>query len=66
MGFKPTGESFGSAPQFAGAGKPFSKPEGGFKGGFKEGFKDGPKPAFAKTGFKPAGKSFASKAPRKA
>ncbi len=41
---------------------PFSKPEGGLKGGFKEGFKAGPKPAFAKTGFKPAGKSFASKA----
>ncbi len=64
--FAPREEGFGSAPKFAGAGKPFSKPEGGFKGGFKEGFKAGPKPAFAKTGFKPAGKSFASKAPRKA
>jgi superfamily II DNA/RNA helicase len=63
--FAPREEGFGAAPRFAGAGKPFSKPEGGFKGGFKEGFKAGPKPAFAKTGFKPAGKSFASKAPRK-
>ena len=63
--FAPREEGFGSAPKFAGAGKTFSKPEGGFKGGFKEGFKAGPKPAFAKTGFKPAGKSFASKAPRK-
>jgi superfamily II DNA/RNA helicase len=63
--FAPREEGFGAAPKFAGAGKPFSKPEGGFKGGFKEGFKAGPKPAFAKTGFKPAGKSFASKAPRK-
>ncbi len=64
--FAPREEGFGSAPKFGGAGKTFSKPEGGFKGGFKEGFKAGPKPAFAKTGFKPAGKSFASKAPRKA
>jgi superfamily II DNA/RNA helicase len=42
----------------------FSKPAGDFKGGFKDGFKSAPKP-FAKAGFKPAGKSFASKAPRK-
>ncbi len=71
--FKPRAPSFG-----AGAGansssngfadNKFSKPagdsRGDFKGGFKDGFKAGPKP-FAKAGFKPAGKSFASKAPRK-
>ncbi|MBS7806215.1 DEAD/DEAH box helicase [Variovorax sp. PCZ-1] len=71
-GFKPRAPSFGagggngfSGDKFgAKEGKSFSKPAGDFKGGFKDGFKSAPKP-FAKSGFKPAGKSFASKAPRK-
>jgi superfamily II DNA/RNA helicase len=45
-------------------GKSFAKPAGDFKGGFKDGFKSVAKP-FGKTGFKPAGKSFAGKATRK-
>jgi superfamily II DNA/RNA helicase len=71
--FKPRAPSFG-----AGAGgngfadnkfapkesRSFAKPAGDFKGGFKDGFKAAPKP-FAKAGFKPAGKTFSSKAPRK-
>jgi superfamily II DNA/RNA helicase len=77
---KPFGKSFKPrAPSFGGGAggngfadnkfapkenRSFSKPAGDFKGGFKDGFKSAPKP-FAKAGFKPAGKSFASKAPRK-
>jgi superfamily II DNA/RNA helicase len=77
---KPFGKSFKPrAPSFGGGaggngfadnkfapkeGRSFAKPVGDFKGGFKDGFKSAPKP-FAKAGFKPAGKSFASKAPRK-
>ncbi len=77
-GFKPRppsfgagagGNGFGGDNKFAPKeGRSFSKPAGDsrndFKGGFKDGFKSAPKP-FAKAGFKPAGKSFASKAPRK-
>ncbi len=77
-GFKPRAPSFGAGAGgngFGGdnkfapkEGRSFSKPAGDsrndFKGGFKDGFKSAPKP-FAKAGFKPAGKSFASKAPRK-
>ncbi len=73
-GFKPRAPSFGAGAGgngFGGdnkfapkEGRSFAKPAGDFKGGFKDGFKSAPKP-FAKAGFKPAGKSFASKAPRK-
>ncbi len=73
-GFKPRAPSFGAGAGgngFGGdnkfapkEGRSFSKPAGDFKGSFKDGFKSAPKP-FAKAGFKPAGKSFASKAPRK-
>jgi superfamily II DNA/RNA helicase len=71
-GDKPFGKSFKPrAPSFGGGaggngfadnkfapkeGRSFSKPAGDFKSAAKP---------FAKTGFKPAGKSFASKAPRK-
>ncbi len=73
-GFKPRAPSFGAGAggngfggdnKFAAKeGRSFSKPAGDFKGGFKDGFKAAPKP-FAKAGFKPAGKTFASKASRK-
>ena len=73
-GFKPRTPSFGAGAggngngfggdKFASKERSFAKPAGDFKGGFKDGFKSAPKP-FAKAGFKPAGKSFASKAPRK-
>ena len=72
-GFKPRAPSFGAGTggngfggdKFAAKeGRSFAKPAGDFKGGFKDGFKAAPKP-FAKAGFKPAGKTFASKAPRK-
>ncbi len=73
-GFKPRAPSFGAGAGGNGFGgdnkfapkdgRSFAKPAGDFKGGFKDGFKSAPKP-FAKAGFKPAGKSFASKAPRK-
>ncbi|MFM7331124.1 MAG: DEAD/DEAH box helicase [Brachymonas sp.] len=70
--FKPRSPSFGAGgsngfadDKFPGKeGKSYAKPAGDFKGGFKDGFKSAPKP-FAKTGIKPAGKSFARKATRK-
>jgi superfamily II DNA/RNA helicase len=71
--FKPRAPSFGAGAggngfadnKFAPKERSFAKPAGDFKGGFKDGFKSAPKP-FAKAGFKPAGKTFSSKAPRKA